>query len=263
MIKISNLKLKDYEINMEILNNQKVGFFSKDPSLINTLLLQIAGIIKTNKNITYYDKDVYDNYTYFKNRIYLDCNKRYFQTIKADDIVNGIRLKYHKNIDLDKLKIHFNKLRVRGECEINRGYIISKCGSNLINLSVLLSSNDDLIINSPTINITRENDINYFKNELRNYKHTLILGLDSIKKISGVCDKIYLITDQNTIEEITENDIFYVIPSNEMITPLLNLDNYYIARLSKEDMKLCDKYKIKYKKISTLDIESFMVKNDV
>ncbi len=265
MIKISDLKINSYEINIDILDQQKVGFFAKDKKLINSLLLMIAGITKTKNNITINDQNVYDNYSYFRNRIYMDCSKNYFQTIKAEDIESGIRYKYHKNIDITKLKTHFTKLRIRGECEINRGYIITKCGSNLINLSVLISSNDDLIINDPTININRESDINYFQTELSKYRHMIVMGLDSLKKIAVVLDKLYLLTDNFEVLDVNiKNDIFYALEKTELVNHIYDFDKYIITKqLSKDELKLCDKNKIKYKKITVLDIEKYMVNNDV
>ena len=69
MISIKDLTIQNYNINLEIDENAKLGIFARNTSLIKELLLIIAGINRSKNNCFFDDKEIYDNSEYFKKRI--------------------------------------------------------------------------------------------------------------------------------------------------------------------------------------------------
>jgi hypothetical protein len=260
MIRIKDLVLKDYIININVGSKQLFGIYGRDKVLIKDLLLIIAGINKNSDNCTYDEENVYDNERYFRNRIYLDCHKEYFQTIKATEIASGIKTKYHKIIDVERLQKHLKTLDVRGECEITYRYVLTKCGNTLLNMSLLLASDNHLIINNPTINVKRPSDIDYLTNELIKKDKIIILGVNSLKDLTNRLSSVLILTDfKEALLVNPQKDIFHVVDNNNLNFDKLFISNdntkLIVKELTKEQLKICDKEKIKYSKINIYEIE--------
>ena len=77
MIELNNYQFLQYNININIDQNQNTIIYSPNSNVLKKLALEIAGINKS-EGIKYNGNDVYDNKAYFENRIYIDCNLKHF-----------------------------------------------------------------------------------------------------------------------------------------------------------------------------------------
>lgn len=262
MIKVNNLRLDNYIIDIDFNDNKMYGLFALDKKVISNFFLMIAGINNSKGSVFYNDENIYDNMKYFKNRIYLDCQHEYFQTIKPLNMRNAIYSQFNKLIDAEVLGKHLQVLDVRGECEITSVYKLTPCGNTLVNLSVLLASNNDLLINNPTINITHEKDITYLLSELQKLKSMRILGLNNLTHFQGKLDELYLFTPFNEVIKVNpETDTFYLIDKNNAFLSLFDakVENKMIVKsLTMDELKYCVRNKINYQKINIYELENYI-----
>lgn len=257
MIQVRGLYMDDLEFN----DNKLYGLFSLDKSVINNLLLILAGINNTKGKVFYNNEPIYDNEKYFKSRIYLDCKQEYFQTIKPLNIAKGILRKFNKLIDVEKLTKHLKTLDVRGECEITSVYHLTPCGNTLVNLSVLLSCSQDLLINNPTINIKTDNDIKYLVNEICQLNTLRILGLNNLSHFKNKLDCLYLFTPSyQVVKIIPQADVLYLVDKNNAFLSLFDANNnkMIVKGLTNDELKYCDRNKISYHKINIYELEKYI-----
>ena len=262
MIKITDLLIESYKINLEF-TNSIYGIFSRDKKMINHLLLCIAGISKSDGACTYNENYVYDLDSYFKERIYIDFQNEYFETTQAFKIIKGVKQKYNLEVDNVELVNHFKKLNVRGECEITSKYNLTNTGINLVNAAFCLATKQHLLINNPTIYLNKQNDITYIFNEFLKKKRMVILGLDSLQKPKGFLEKIVIFSDYSDVIVFDANAYVYVIDN----TYNLSCTKLFVSKdglrqivygLSKEEFKACEKYKMNPKKVLLYDIEAYL-----
>lgn len=264
MINIKDLNINNYIVNLEF-SNLIYGLFARDKDLINEILLMVSGINKSKDNCFYNDENCYDNEIYFKNRIYMDFKNEYFETIKASQIAKGLKKKYSLDVDTLSLAKHLGILKIRGECTITSKYNLTKTGHSLVNASVAISTSKHLIINNPTVNLEKENDIAYIYNQFHQNSRISILGVDSLKKIGPYLEKVILFTDFSEVVILSALEYVFVIDNTYNVDfhkLFLSLDStkLIVHGLSKEDLKFCDKHTIKYKKIPLYEIEAYIWK---
>lgn len=262
MITVNNLNIDNYIIDLEFNENKLYGLFSLDKNLISSLFLMLSGINNTKGKILYNNENAYDNEKFFRSRIYLDCEKEYFQSIKPVNIKNAIFYKFNKVIDLEKLSNYFKVLDVRGECEITSIYQLTPCGNTFVNLSVLLASNNDLLINNPTVNVTNVSDIAYLVNEISHDKNMRIIGLNSLLHFKDKLDILYLFTPFNEVIKVNPSlDVFYLIDKHNAFLSLYNTKNpnkMIVKGLSNDEIKYCERNKISYQKINIYELEKYI-----
>lgn len=257
MIKVCGLYLDD----LEFLDNHLYGLFSLDKSAINNLLLILAGINNTHGKVFYNDEAIYDNEKYFKSRLYLDCQKSYFQTIRPLVIADAIKRKFNKIVDVDKLNKHFRVFDIRGEVEITSGYQLTPCGNTLVNLSVLLSCDQDLLINNPTINVNNDKDIAYIVKSLCGHQGLRIIGLNNLSHFKDKLDYLYIITPSfQVVKIIPKTDVFYLVDKHNAFISLFDTANnkMIVKGLTSDELKYCDRNKISYHKLNIYDLEKYI-----
>lgn len=264
MLRIENVIIDDFLLDFEIFEDQRLGIFSKDPQLTEKLLLILAGIMRTKGKVLYQNHQVYDNEKYFKSRIYLDCKANYLKTLNIDTIGQAFKNKYQKTINIEKLKKHIDVLKIRGECEITSSltYQFTPTGNTLINLSLAFSLNDHLLINNPTINITRTSDLSYIMDQFKKRKGFVILGINSLLHLKDYCDRLIIFSDFKTVQIINPREEKLLLIDNCDIIEDYKLFNISGKRmitrnLPQETTKRLQKQKIKIERINVYEIEKY------
>lgn len=264
MITIENLQINNYNLNLHINDHERIGVFSVDKNITNELLLILAGIMRSKGKCLYNDDSLYDNDKYFKNRIYLDCRHEYLNTLDVQSIYQAVRNKFQKNINLNLFKRHIDALKIRGECDItfSLSYKFTPTGNTLINLCLAFSLSDNLIINNPTINISRLSDLEYLRNQFDKRNGFVILGVNSLLHMKNYFDRIILFTDYDRVEVINSNDNIYVIDYCDIIDDYklykASGQRIIIKEIPQETLKRFAKQKIKVERINVYELEKYL-----
>jgi hypothetical protein len=264
-MKIQNLQLQNYQINIDIDNNEIIGVLGQNKLVVEEFLLTLAGINKSKDNCFFEDIDIYDNSYYFSKRIYLNCFHDNVGTLKAEKIADAIATVYHKDVNIEALKNHIKNLSIHGECEITLTYEykFTDMGNSLINMALALSIDDNLIINNPTIHITKKADIDYLKLHIQKHKGFKILGLDNLLGLMDIVERVLVFTDYDEVIIINPNKIdLYLIEDCLDIKPYRLFKGYgnrvITTDIPKEILKKCDRNRIKYTKVNVNEIEKYI-----
>ena len=261
-MKIQKLQLQNFNINIDIKNNEIIGIIGRNKIIVEEFLLTIAGINKSKDNCFFEDVDIYDNSYYFSKRIYLNCIHDNVGTLKAEKIVDAIATVYHKDVEKDVLNDHIKNLSIHGECEITLAYEykFTKAGNTLINMALALSIDDNLIINNPTIHITKKADVDYLKVNLKNHSGFKILGIDNLLGLVDILDRLIVFTDydEGIIIEPEKTEL-YLVEDCLDIKPYRLFKGYsnrvITIDIPKDILKKCDRNRIKYTKVNINEIE--------
>jgi len=262
MLIVKEQKIDQYIVNIAFADNI-YGFFCRNKAFVKELLLLIAGINKSNATCLYNDEKCYDNKDYFKTRLYLDFENEYFETLNIEKIRLAVTEKYHLNLNYEELQRHIKTLNIRGECIITSRYAFTNVGNNLLNFAFALSTEENLIINNPTWAIDSGVDLEYIYTELRKKQRMVIFGIDHLQKMRFCLDKLIIFSDFNEvlILDITEKlyvlENTYNLPYQKVFIDKNNLHIIYRG-LGKEELKNCDRLRIKYKVISPYDLEEYI-----
>jgi len=262
---IVDLNVDKYKVNLSVDDNEKIGVFSFKKDIVKKFLELISGINNNKNTIFLNQNNVYDNKEYFKERIFLDFNKKYLSTLRVQKIYDSLK-QYNIEFDKDKFIKICKELNVRGETDISYKYEFSKVGVSFVNLALVCSCNiKNIIINNPTINLILDEDINYFVNKLTNEEfNTVILGLNSLNQFQNKLTKILIfsdfdeayVVDENTSLIAFENDI----DRHFLIKNKLFRGNKLIClnTLSKDDLKNYQRMKVRFDIINIYEIEKYL-----
>ncbi len=225
MIQMTNYKFYNYNITYNIKQNNILGIYCINNNLLRPLLLEIAGINKSD-NLYYNSKKIYDNETYFDERIFLDCNKNILTTLVIPKITNNLQLKYNLIINETNLQKHFENLNVRLYGNYNGQYTFNDEGITLCNHTIALSSYKYPILLNPLENINDQKNIAYLKN---NYKSCL-MGITNLKKYASIIEELLLISSKKVfVLQSTSNLILLRnVISPQMIINECELDDLII-----------------------------------
>jgi len=191
VIEIKDLKLNNYKINTNISEKENVGIYSPNNKLTIQLLLDLAGINKTN-NIFANGENVYDNENYFKSRIYILGNKTYLNNFYATNVVEYTLKSYGKVLKDKKFAKLIRLSRVRYITNINNSYKYTKETLALVNAFYAYSIIGNRILVNPLENIVREDYMKQVRAEIITEKNT-IFGITDLKKYDGLLDKLILL----------------------------------------------------------------------
>jgi len=264
-IEINDLKLDNYIINLNILNRQSIGVFSKDKMITKKFLDIISGINKNNKKCLYNEKDIFDNKEFFNSRILLDFSKKYLSTLKVNYLEERFSHKYGLRFDKEKFVKISKELDVRGETEITYVYKFSKTGNTFVNYALISSlDKSNIIVNNPTNGLNIAKDIKYITEGLTNKQsfNTVILGIDNLSLFNGLLDKILVFTQFDEAILFDSKDSLIVFRDDVGIDVKNKLfqGEYIVAinNYSKEEIRNFSKQNIEYKIISIYDIEKYI-----
>ncbi len=271
MIEIKNLKLHQYTINTTIKENQNVGIYSRQDQLLKELLLIVAGI-NPSKNCFYYQKPLFDDETYFKERIYMDCEKEYINTLKANRIEEVLALKYHKVFHQEQFKKYVKDLRIRCEGTYQDEYKFTKVGNQLVNLCFGLCIFSLRLFYHPFSFLQDRKQYEYLKNEMRINRGN-ILALESLQKYQGVLDTLIILSNQQVYEFHDLNTRLLVVKGlidSEFVIDDLELKNILLFKsihqdafiirdeLTKEKRKKLHQMKAEILSIPVLKLEEYL-----
>lgn len=268
MIEIKKLKIKDYLIeDIEIIKGEKIGVFAREAEVRDKFLLSLAGINRNYDNCFFKKENLYDNKAYFQNRIYLDCQEKYLETLNFSKIADIINTKFKMKIDRAYLAKYIDALKIRGECEITSTYkyIFTYIGNTLINLGLAFSTGKNLIINNPTIHIDEEHksDEEYIYNELKNYTKLIVLGINNLIQLKDLLNRVILFTDFNEVIVFNpKKDNLYIIDNcniaNELYVFKCKDERLIIKEPPQETLKRLRRQKLNLKRISIYEIEKYL-----
>lgn len=263
MIQVRHLQLNGYDIELDIDPTMKLGIYAQNPKQVKALLLMLAGMNTNNKKCLYQGKDLYDQESYFKTRIYMDCSFEYVQTLNETHIVQYIQNHFSKTIQLERLKGYFKQFVIRGECEITHRYQFSACGKTLLNMAIALSSDQHLILMNPTKSIRRSQDIEQIAYDIKTRQTAVILGLNCLSDFKNALSHILLLTDLGaklcypSMDKLMVMDAYEPFKTKALFTSF-DQKRFITKPLSKEDIKLCEKQKIKTILIDVYDLEHYL-----
>lgn len=250
VLRVENLRLANYTINIEFINKEAVAFWSYDKKTIARFFDIIAGINNNNNSCFYNDNNIYDNKEYFQARLYFDFRKKYLSTLKLNYLKEKFRQKYNLDFNKDEFKRVSEQLDIRGETEVNHVYRYTKVGNTFVNFALTRSLDKSIIIiNNPTINLSMQSDIDFVTAGLTDKSKfdLMILGPDNLAAFAGKLDRICFFSNY-TGETITARgddslvvvrgkpeDIENVIYQDEEKTIFLNyLTRAELRKLEKE-----------------------------
>ena len=103
---------------IEIDDSKNIVILAKDVVLVKEILKKIAGINKSDVTIS--GKMVYENKNYFRNRIFIDNECQYINTLHADKISNVLLNKYQKIFNDSDFKRLVKDTHIRFEYNIDK-----------------------------------------------------------------------------------------------------------------------------------------------
>lgn len=237
MIELNNYQFLQYNININIDQNQNTIIYSPNSNVLKKLALEMAGINKS-EGIKYNGNDVYDNKAYFENRIYIDCNTKYLNTLLARNVQETMENSYNIIIDTNKFTSLVKKLQIRSCGELNNDYKFTKEGIALSDITLALSIYRYHLLFTPLENITNEQHLNNVKEEIKNmYNLMFSTNLANYKNIS---DSI-IVLGFKKVFYLQDDSIIYIIKKiEERIINELNLTNNIIYKSNKSTLCILD-----------------------
>lgn len=264
-LEIKNLNISNYNINLNIYTNEKVGIYCREKNIVTSFLELISGINNNKNTVFANDINVFNNKDYLLNRVFFDFKRKYLTTLRVNKIEEALK-EYNIDFDKDKFVSICKELNVRGETDITYKYDFTPVGNTFVNLALILSMNkENIIINNPLTNLNLKSDQDYFVGKLTNSEFTsVVLGLDKIDCFKGKLNRIIFFTDYNEVVSVHNNDTLIVFNKD--------IDKYYLIKnklfkgenlialntYSKEDLKLWQKQKVKFEIISIYEIEKYI-----
>ncbi|MDD3191708.1 MAG: hypothetical protein PHP41_03030 [Bacilli bacterium] len=256
MIHLENVQIEGYPIQLEIGPDSKVGVFARSLELQKSLLLVLAGINPTPKESRYLEENLYDNPHYFRERIFLDTNKKYIGHLRIKELVTHFKQTFDLEVDGELLKKHILQLNVKGECEIGTRTQFTKAGLSLATVCLALSTHKNLLLHQPTRHITNPADLAYIKEQLLALPNFVVLGIDHPTLWEKGLDAYFIFTDyQKTVlldpvlDQLWLVDDVIIFKDSKLFF-CQGCKKIIVKNLTKEQKVHCDRYKIPYEKIS-------------
>lgn len=266
ILEIKGLKLNDLEINLTLLEKQRIGIFGRNKELIKNFLELLSGINNNHNTIFIDQNNIFENKEYLNSRVFFDFSKKYLTTLrvnKIEEVLKSYNLDFNKDMFIKICK----ELNIRGETDISYKYEFSNTGNTFVNLALICSVyKKNIIINNPTINLNLDMDIEYFVNKLTSLEFDrVILGLNRLSHFKNKLDKIVLFTDFDSYYEVRSTDSLIIfdkdIDKHFLIKNKLFKENYLIAlnHYNKDDLLNLKKMKVKYEIANIYDLEKYLV----
>jgi len=265
MIQITNFQFNQFNITHNINQDQITGIYCVDKKLIEPLMLQISGINKA-KGILYRSRKVFDNETYFDDRLYLDCNKQVIDTLHSTKIAYSLEKRYKLIINEEKIKKLIDDLSIRMEGTLSGTYTFTKEGNSLCNNVIALSSFKYPILLNPFENINNTKRLNILKEQYKEKK--CLIGISDLSKYKNFLNCLILLGHKNTYV-LTDKDKILILSNvikQDLIISECKLENLIIHKcirtediiiyndLSPIQKVLLDKFNITRKEVTIYDM---------
>ncbi|MCK9536162.1 MAG: hypothetical protein M0R05_01015 [Bacilli bacterium] len=271
-LKIENLKLNNYLINIDFSNQQAVAIWASDIKIVGEFFSIIAGINKNNNTCFYYEKDVFDNKEYFQSRVYFDFRKRYLSSLKLNYLEERFRQKYNIVFNKNEFRKVSEILDIRGETEVSNVCSYTKTGNTFVNYALTRSlEKSNIIINNPTINLSIKTDIDIIASGLtdKSKYNMIILGPDNLSAFNDKLDKIIFFSDFNNGTIMADNkDSLIVVKgvpegsfNNENIIYRNDEKTILLNKLTRSELKNLQK-KGQLEIISVYQIDEYVLRSD-
>lgn len=265
ILEIKGLKLHNYEINMTVFDNEKLGVYSRNKQIRSDFLEILSGINKNNETIFVDDKNIFDNTDYFSKRVYFDLSKKYLTTLRVSKIEDALK-NYKLEFDKDKFIGICRELNIRGETDITYKYEFTDVGNSFVNLAFIASLNKkNIIVNNPTANLRFKSDFDYFVNLLTSSNFdNVILGMDNLEYFKNKLNRVVIFSDYDEVLIMHNSDTLiafdgdidkYFLIKNKVFKgeKLIALNNY-----TKEELRVYQKSKVNFEIISIYDIDKYL-----
>lgn len=274
-LEVNNLtfktKIRKYEnIQITVEDGQVWGVFSLDKDATTQFLDIISGVNDYKDHVLHQGKPVFENESYFKNRIFLDFKNQYLTTIKETLIKQRLEEVYHVDFHEKNFITCLKDLNLRREYEITHQYVFTNLGNTYLNFCLLNGiDKKNIMVNNPTMYVRGHKELEYMTSKLVDkYRYqTMIFGLDNLSSFIGKLDYLLILSDY--LGPVIVNpfiDEFYVF---EMIVRV-EVQNYKLfdsrdkqriivyKEFSGEELRFFKKNKIQFVKIKAHEIENYL-----
>ena len=218
-IKINNLHFNKYTLSGVILEGATYGIIGKDDD-VTSLLKILAGINTNNDSCTHNGTNIFDEYDFFKNRLFIDLSQQIVCTTNAEMIKNDLNIRYGVSFDVKKYKNAMNETNARSEINVTSEYEFSNAGINKTAYAVLCG------LNYPYLFV--DNPFNYIKKE----EHLII-----DKMVNNIIDRA-----NHKVVVINANDISNLVKYLDFLIILGDYENVYIIRPNSDKFIITDDY---------------------
>jgi len=251
MFRIKRVLNYECDINIDSFKSIYVISYYKDYK--TRFLLELAGFLKND--IYYNDDKIYENLDYFSKRVYLDFEKKYFDTINPQIIAREFNDNYKHRFNGEIFKKEVDAVFLRNDLTIKKGkyllaintnYKLNFCIAQALNLPI------NILDNVFTYSRRREVDEEYkmnrnyllskytnsFNNELciiggndfqliDRFDMIFIIGYDFIKLVDVKNDKCIIVDEALELKNRIDIDGYLHLASDENIEVLKNLKKKY------------------------------------
>lgn len=265
---MSKMILKDqqigkYSISLE-LDNNSYGLFSRHKWIVRDFLLTISGVLKSRNTFIEEDENlisVFDNETYFKERLLVNFEYDYINTLDSNRIKEIIKNTIEKDFDTKTFKELVKETNLRNELVSNgKSLSFSTYGKTLSNFCFALSLvTKMLFIQNVDYNYTKEiKEILYNRITKKNNYDMLMIETYDVNVLSKYFNKIVLFTDYLNAYCIDPNKDTFILTSDniKLKDKLFKVDNmvYTLNNYSKEELRDIKRYQ----KVKTLSFKEMI-----
>lgn len=269
MIQITNYQFLQYQITYNINQDIITGVFSVNDNITKQFLLNVSGINKS-QNIYYRSRKVFDNNDYFKDRLFLNCELKPFNTLVSSNISKLLLDNYNIVLNEDLFEKLIKDLQIRSEGKLSSKYHFTNEGIALINNTLALSIFKYPILLKPFENINNEYRLKYLKEQAKN--KSALIGIKNLKKYEGFLDELILFGFKNMYILKSSDTLLYLdnVLSQDLTIEEASLENILIHKcikkesliirniLNKDQIKTLNNFGIKIKEISIYDIGEYI-----
>ncbi|MGD9605417.1 MAG: hypothetical protein AB7V00_04615 [Bacilli bacterium] len=259
---VNNLIVGETSFNATFNAPCVVGVYARDHMLVSAFLDLLAGINQTNQSIMYNDQDVFNNATYFKERFYGNFEKPCPSTLRAAYLKSQLQTNWQLSFNEGEFSKIVKELNIRSELTIDCRYRFSKAGNTLTNYALIRSLEKPfIIIDNPTIALNSFEQIEPVVLGLtdKNHYEFVFLGIDNLKVFADKLDYLILIGDEQTVMVNPKQDKLIAVSGEADLKDVIFRSKINITKdvYDKNELKIWDKQKREYKRISPFDIEVF------
>jgi hypothetical protein len=250
-------------INATFSSKVVVGIYAFSHEYASEFLELLAGINANQGKIKIDEQDVFDNKVFFQKRLYFNFEKACVSTLRSSFLKGQLQSNLHLSFDENRFMQLVKSLNIRQELQIDCRYHFTKAGNCLVNYAFVKAIDKPILfVDNPTIHLKSSQAIETIAlglTDKTNYDF-VFLGLDNVKAFEGLLDWLIIIGNEKTVVINPNEHKLMVIKGN----PQNSKDVFYKKEVSisldsydKVDLKVWDRQKIDYKRISPYDVEVF------
>lgn len=238
MIEFKNYSILQYSFTLDIDQNENTIIYNPSINVLKKLGLEISGINKS-EGITYNGYNIYDNKRYFENRIYIDCNNKYLNTLLYKNVASAMESNYNIIIDTNKFQTIVKNAQIRSCGHLNSDYTFTQEGIALSDIALALSIYRYHILLTPLENIINTYHLDTIKEEIK--KSNSLLLVTKLTKYKNISKRI-IVLGFKKVFDLQSDSIIYIIKkvNQDILINEFDLSNNIIYQSTKSDLTIID-----------------------